>query len=215
MFEDDAPTRRIRVLCVDDHPMVLEGLATIVGYQADMELVGTAASGEEAVASFGAAHPDVTIMDLQLPGMSGLQTITAIRAQHPDARIVVLTMFEGEEDIRNALRAGAVTYLLKDVRSDEILQIIRDVDAGQHPIPPSVARLLRGSDDHSQLTSRETQVLTFISEGMRNKEIGAALNISDETVKSHVKNILTKLDVGDRIAAVKVALKRGTIHLRR
>jgi DNA-binding NarL/FixJ family response regulator len=202
-------------LCVDDHPMVLEGIASIIERQNDMEIAGVAASGEQAIATFLQANPDVTLMDLQLPGMSGLDAIMAIRAGNPAARVIVLTMFDGEEDIRRALHAGAVTYLLKDVRSDELLRTIREVHAGRRPIPASVASMMAAYEDHAALTGREVEVLQLVAEGQRNKEIAAALRITDETVKSHVKSILAKLQVGDRIAAVGVGLQRGVIRLRR
>jgi DNA-binding NarL/FixJ family response regulator len=206
---------RIRVLCVDDHPMILEGIAAIIGRQSDMELAGIAASGEQAIDRFAEVQPDVTLMDLQLPGISGLEAISEIRRQWPQARVIVLTMFEGEEDIRNALKAGAVTYLLKGLRSADMLRAIRDVHAGRSPIPRSVAALLSSHDGQVTLTEREVEVLRFIAEGHRNKEIGALLRITEETVKTHVKNILAKLKVSDRVAAVSVALERGVIHLPR
>ena len=206
---------RIRVLCVDDHPMVLEGIAAIIGRQDDMELAGLAVSGEQAVATFVETNPDVTLMDLQLGSMSGLDAITAIRGRHPAARVIVLTMFEGEEDVRRALRAGAVTYLLKDVRAEEMLRTIREVHAGQRPIPASIATLLAACEGHALLTTREIEVLQFVAEGLRNKEIGATLGITEETAKTHVKNILAKLQVSDRGAAVNIGLQRGVIHLHR
>jgi DNA-binding NarL/FixJ family response regulator len=207
--------QRIRVLCVDDHPMILEGIAAIIGRQSDMELAGVAASGEQAIVRFAEVKPDITLMDLQLPGLSGLDAIGAIRQQCPLARVIVLTMFEGEEDIRNALNAGAVTYLLKGVRSADMLRAIRDVHAGKSPIPRSVALLLAGREGQAMLTEREIDVLRLIAEGHRNKEIGADLGITEETVKTHVRNILAKLEVSDRVAAVNVALGRGVIHLPR
>jgi DNA-binding NarL/FixJ family response regulator len=209
------PDESIRVMCVDDHPMVLEGLASMIARQPDMRLVAVASSGSQAVTQFRAHRPDVTLMDLQMLGLSGLDAITAIRGRHPAARVIVLTMFEGEEDIRRALRAGAVTYLLKDVRSDEMLRIIRQVHAGERPIPASIASLLSAYEDQALLTEREVQVLQLIAEGLRNKEVGAMLRISEETVKTHVKNILSKFGVNDRMAAVNIGLHRGVIRLRR
>jgi DNA-binding NarL/FixJ family response regulator len=206
--------QRIRVLCVDDHPMILEGLAAIIGKQADIELSATATSGEQALEVFRRCQPDVTLMDLQLPGLSGLDTITTIRRESPQARIIVLTMFQGEEDIYRALKAGAATYLLKGVPSDELLQTVRRVHAGERPLPASVALLLAARDGNMLLTVREVEVLELVANGFRNKEIAGALRISIETAKTHVKSILGKLKVNDRTAAVQVALQRGLIHLR-
>jgi DNA-binding NarL/FixJ family response regulator len=203
---------RIRVLCVDDHPMVLEGVSSMVGRQPDMELVGTATSGEQAVALFRQLTPDVTLMDLQLPAMSGLEAIRAIRKEHQSARIIVLTIFHGDEDIRRALDAGASTYVLKDVRSEELLHIVREVYSGERLLPSNVASRLAATSLPA-LTPRELEVLELMAKGMRNKEIGFVLGISNETIKVHVKNILAKLNVNDRMAAINVALHRGLIHI--
>lgn len=203
---------RIRVLCVDDHPMVLEGVSSMVGRQPDMELVGTATSGEQAVALFRQLTPDVTLMDLQLPAMSGLEAIRAIRQEHQSARIIVLTIFHGDEDIRRALDAGASTYVLKDVRSEELLRIVREVYSGERLLPSNVASRLAATSLPA-LTPRELEVLELMAKGMRNKEIGFVLGISNETIKVHVKNILAKLNVNDRMAAINVALHRGLIHI--
>jgi DNA-binding NarL/FixJ family response regulator len=203
---------RIRVLCVDDHPMVLEGVSSMVGRQPDMELVGTATSGEQAVALFRQLTPDVTLMDLQLPAMSGLEAIRAIRKEHQSARIIVLTIFHGDEDIRRALDAGASTYVLKDVRSEELLRIVREVYSGERLLPSNVASRLAATSLPA-LTPRELEVLELMAKGMRNKEIGFVLGISNETIKVHVKNILAKLNVNDRMAAINVALHRGLIHI--
>jgi DNA-binding NarL/FixJ family response regulator len=153
-------------------------------------------------------------MDLQLPGMSGLEALIAIRREYPDARIVVLTMYQGDEDIHRALQAGAVTYLLKDTLSEDLVHAIREVHSGARPIQPAVRACLAERDRQPSLTLREVQVIELISRGMRNKEIAASLGISDETVHVHVKNILAKLNVNDRTAAVSVALRRGIIHIR-
>jgi DNA-binding NarL/FixJ family response regulator len=207
------PSKPIRVLCVDDHPMVLEGLVAVINGQSDMLLVGTASSGVEAVRLFREHRPDVTVMDLGLPVMSGREAICAIRHEWPNARIIVLTMFDGDEDIRRALGAGAVTYVLKDVRSGELLEIVRKVHAGMRPLPANIASLLETNADEG-LTTREIEVLGLIAKGMRNREIGSILGISNETTKVHVKNILAKLNVVDRTAAVNVGLQRGIIHLK-
>jgi two-component system NarL family response regulator len=206
-------THKIRVLCVDDHRIVREGIALIIGRQPDMTVVATAASGEDAVALYHRHTPDVTLMDLQLGAMSGLQAIQAICDHDPDARIVVLTMYQGDEDIYRALNAGAITYLLKDTLSDDLVRVIREVDRGEHPISPGVAARLAARAAKPVLTVREVQVVELISQGMRNKEIAGALGISEETAQVHVKNILSKLDVKDRTAAVNVALRRGIIHI--
>ncbi len=205
---------RIRVLCVDDHRLVREGISLLIGRQPDMEMVGSVASGEEAVVAFADQRPDVTLMDLQLRSMSGLEAIRAIRRSHPDARIVVLTMYEGDEDIHSALAAGAVTYLLKDMLSDDLMRVIREVHAGERPIRADVQARLDERATHSTLTPREVQVIQQVADGRRNKEVAAALNISEETVQVHLKNIFAKLSVNERTAAVNVALRRGIVHIR-
>ena len=203
----------IRVLCVDDHRIVREGLGLIIGRQPDMEVVGTASSGEEAVEVFARCRPDITLMDLNLRGMSGLDAIKAIRRQDPHARIVVLTMHQGEEYIHRALEAGAASYLLKDTLSDYLVGVIRDVYEGRSTLPPDVEARLAERAGNAHLTPREVQVVELIAQGMRNKEIAAALGISFETAQVHVKNILGKLKVQDRTAAVSVAVRRGIIQL--
>ena len=204
---------RIRVLCVDDHRIVREGISLIIGRQPDMEVVGSAASGEESDELFRQHQPDVTLMDLQLGAMSGVEAIRAIKAQAEDARIVVLTMYSGDEDIYRALEAGAVTYLLKDTLSDDLIRVVRDVHDGKQPLGADVEARLAERAARPHLTPREVQVVELIAQGMRNKEIAAALGISEETAQVHVKNILSKLKVKDRTAAVSVALRRGIIHL--
>jgi len=178
-----------------------------------MQVVASAASGEEAVELFQQHRPDVTLMDLQLGAINGVETIRAIRQVDPRARIVVLTMYQGDEDIYRALDAGAMAYLLKDTLSDDLIRVIRDVHAGRQPVDPDVQARLETRASRPTLTPRETQVLELIAEGMRNWEIAEALRLSEETVEVHVKNIRTKLDVKDRTAAVNVALKRGIIHI--
>jgi DNA-binding NarL/FixJ family response regulator len=206
----DAP---IRILCVDDHRIVREGIELIIARQPDMQVAASAASGEESIEMFRRHRPDVTLMDLQLGAMSGVDAIRIIRRDHPDARIVVLTMFQGDEDIFRALQAGAATYLLKDMLSDDLIRVIRDVHAGKQPVRPEVEARLAERAAGPTLTPREVQVVGLIAEGMRNKEIAAALGISDETVQVHVKSIFWKLKVKDRSAAMNVALRRGIIHL--
>jgi two-component system NarL family response regulator len=203
----------IRVLCVDDHRVVLEGLSLLIDRQADMKVVGSATSGEQAVEMFRRLQPDVTLMDLRLPAMSGHEAIRTICEESPEARIVVLTMYHGDEDVNQALDAGAATYLLKDTLSEDLVRVIRDVHGGERPIPSNVAALLDARKTQPSLTPREVEVVSLIAEGMRNKEIAVALGISEETAKVHVKNILAKLNVSDRAAVIPVALRRGIIHL--
>jgi Response regulator containing a CheY-like receiver domain and an HTH DNA-binding domain len=178
-----------------------------------MDLVGAASSGEQAINLFRRHRPNVTLMDLQLPAMSGLAAIRAIRSEFVDARIVVVTMFHGEEDIYRALESGAMTYVLKDVGSDELLRVVREVHAGARPIPNNVAALLATRNAQPLLTLRELEVMEHLGRGMKNRDIALALNITEETVKVHVKNILAKLNVNERGAAVSVAIRRGIIHL--
>jgi DNA-binding NarL/FixJ family response regulator len=205
---------KIRIEVVDDHAVVREGICLKIGLQPDMTVVAAAATGEQAVALFTTHRPDVVLMDLQLPIMSGLDAIHAIRDVDPAARIVVLTMYQGEEDIFRALQAGAATYLLKGTLSDDLVRIVREVHAGGRPMPPDVAAKLAMRTHASALTSREIEVVTLMAKGMQNKEIAAALRISHETVRIHAKNIFAKLHVPDRTAAVMDALRRGIIHVR-
>lgn len=204
---------KIRVQCVDDHAIVREGICLKINLQADMTVVAAAATGEQAVALFASHRPDVTLLDLQLPVMSGLDALRAIRKIDPAARVVVLTMYQGEEDIYRALQAGAATYLLKGTLSDDLVRVVREVHAGERPIPPDVAAKLAARVPRSALTSREIEVITLMATGMQNKEIAAALRISHDTVRLHAKNIFAKLQVPDRTAAVTHALRRGIIHL--
>jgi len=207
------PGSRIRVLCVDDHRVVREGIIAMIGGLPDIEVVGVASTGEEGVELFRKYRPDVTLMDLQLPKMSGLEAITAIRRQDPSAKVIVLTVYQGDEDIYRALQAGASTYLLKDALTDDLIRMIREVETGGRSIPPNVQALLAVRTAHPALTPREVEILQLVSNGLRNKEIAASLGISEETAKVHVKNILTKLGVNDRTAAITVGLTRGIIHL--
>lgn len=204
---------RIRVLCVDDHRVVLEGIAAIMGRQPDMDLIAAAPSGEEAIKLYRRHLPDITLMDLQLPSMSGIEAIRTIRREHPEARIVVLTMFLGDEDVHQALAAGAAAYLLKDTVADDLARIVREVHSGARWLPPSVVAALESRNAYDALTPREVKVLELVARGLRNKEIAATLGISEATTKIHVRNILLKLKVNDRTAAVTVALQRGIIHL--
>lgn len=203
----------IRVLCVDDHRIVREGIALILAREPDIEVVASAANADEAVAEFKRHQPDVTLMDLRLGERNGIDAIKEIRRDYPDARIVVLTMYQGDEDIHRALSAGAATYLLKDALSDDLIRVVREVHAGGHPIGPDVRARLDHRAAHPTLTPREIQVLQLVSQGKRNKEIAAILGLSDDTVPVHVKNIFAKLRVNERTAAVNVALRRGIIHI--
>jgi DNA-binding NarL/FixJ family response regulator len=213
-----SPAKTIRVLCVDDHPIVREGLASIIALQPDMELVGAAESGVEALRLFQAtpldvAPPDVAIIDLRLKDMSGHELTRQILSHSPGVRIIILTSFEGDADIERALAAGARGYVVKGTARDELLTAIRAVHAGRRHIPGSVAEKLAEHLGSEKLSERELQVLREIAVGKRNKEIGAALGIAEDTVKMHVKNVLEKLEVNDRTEAVTVALRRGILHL--
>jgi len=203
----------IRILCVDDHRIVREGIASLIDRQADMRVVASAASGEEAIDLFLEHQPDVTLMDLQLGVMDGITAIKVIRRRAPGARIVVLTMRRGDEDIHRALEAGASAYLMKDTISDDLIRVIREVQAGAHPMPADVEARLAERAASSTLTAREIQVVELVSQGMRNKEIGVSLGITEKTVQVHVKNILAKLKVQDRSGAISAAIRRGIIHI--
>jgi two-component system NarL family response regulator len=205
----------IRVLCVDDHPVVRNGISQIVGLQRDMTVVAAAGSGDDAVALYRQYHPDITLMDLQLPGMSGLEAIHAIRTLDAEARIIVLTMYRGDDDIFKSMNAGAATYLLKDTLSHDLVRTIREVYKGGSPIPADVAATLATRRGQPMLTEREVEITGLIAKGMRNKEIAFELGIAEETVHAHVKNIFSKLHVNDRTAALSMALQRGIIHIDR
>lgn len=208
----DTPTP-IRVLCADDHRLVLEGLRLIIDRNHDMQVVATAVTGDEAVALFKHHRPDITLMDLQLPVMSGLEAIGRIMQEDPGAKIVVLTTYQGDEDTFRAISGGAATYLLKDMIADDLIRTIREVHEGRHRLTEDVVTRLSERASRRSLSPRETQVIELITHGSRNKEIAAALGISEETVQVHVKNLLAKLGVHDRTAAITVALQRGIIHL--
>jgi two-component system NarL family response regulator len=190
-----------------------EGIVRVVGLQPDMTVVAQASDGEEAVEQFLQHRPDVTLMDLQLPRVDGLHAIRAIRHAQPDARIVVLTMYQGDEDIYRALQAGAAGYLLKDTVPEDLIRVIREVHAGQRAIPPDVAATLALRAKHPALTLRELQVLELLATGKRNKEIAADLGISGDTARAHIKSIFVKFNVHDRTAALAEALRRGIIHI--
>jgi DNA-binding NarL/FixJ family response regulator len=204
---------KIRVLCVDDHWIVREGIAALVSQQPDMEIAASAANGEEGVALFRQHKPDVVLMDLRLPGLSGLEAIRAIKQEAPDARIIVLTMYQGEEDIFRSLQEGAATYLLKDSLFDNLPDRIREVQSGTARLSPEVEARLDERRSHKVLSARELEVLQLIARGLRNKEIAADLGISEETVVVHIRHLFAKLTVNDRTAAVAVAVYRGLIHM--
>jgi DNA-binding NarL/FixJ family response regulator len=204
---------KIRILCVDDHPIVREGLANIIALQADMELVGAAECGVQALELFRKLAPDITVVDLRLPDMTGHELTRQILAHSPNARVIVLTSFEGDADIERALAAGARGYIVKGVFREELLRAIRAVHGGRKHVHGPVAEKLAEHIGSEKLSDRELQILKEIAVGKRNKEIGAELSIAEDTVKMHVKNILEKLQVNDRTEAVTVALRRGILHL--
>jgi DNA-binding NarL/FixJ family response regulator len=203
----------IRILAVDDHLLIRVGIATLVGPEADMKLVGEASNGREAIAKFRECHPDVTLMDLQMPEMNGIDAMIAIRDECPDARIIVLTTYTGDVQVFHALKAGAQAYVMKNLVHKELLQTIRAVHAGRKTLSPEVAAQVAAYSGEEALTSREIDVLRLIAAGCANKEIAAQLSITEETVKSRVKNILLKLGANDRTHAVTIGLKRGIIEL--
>jgi two-component system, NarL family, response regulator len=204
---------RMRVMLADDHPVVREGFAAMIETELDMAVVGQARSGEEALELFRRVRPDITLMDLRMPGIGGVEAIRAIRREFPDSRIIVLTTYDGDEDIYRALDAGAQAYLLKDMICDEILAAIRAVHAGQRRIPAAVGTRLAERMTGLDLSEREQRVLELVATGRSNKEIAAALEITEATVKGHMTNILGKLGVTDRTQAVITALRRGLVHL--
>jgi len=204
---------RIRVLSVDDHPLLREGIAAMINGQPDMTLVAGAASGLDALVLFREHHPDVTLMDLRLPDMSGIDALIAIRAEFDDARIVLLTTFEGDAEIQRALQAGAKGYMLKSMPPRELLAGIREVHAGKKFIPPQIVSTLAQHLGEEALTRREIEVLRALSGGGGNRDIAESLFISEETVKVHVKHIMEKLGAADRTEAVTIAVRRGIIEL--
>jgi DNA-binding NarL/FixJ family response regulator len=203
---------RIRILCVDDHPVVRQGIIGLVGIQSDMALVAEAANGREAIEQFRAHQPDVTLMDLQMPEMGGLDAIIAIRGEFPDARIIVLTTYTGDAQALRALKAGARAYLLKNSLHKELLDTIRAVNAGRKALSPDVSFQLAEHATDDLLTPAEIRVLRLIAQGNANKEIARQLSLSEETVKGQVRNILSKLGAKDRTHAAMIGFKRGIIE---
>jgi len=204
---------RIRVLSVDDHPLLREGIATLINNQPDMCIVGEASSGREALERFRELHPDITLMDVRLPDMSGIDAMIAIRKEFPEARVIMLTTSEGDVEIQRALEGGARGYMLKSMPPKDLVEAIRQVHAGKKRIPATIAAHLAEHYSDEALTAREIEVLRQIAGGNRNRDIGERLFISEETVKVHIKHIMDKLGASDRTQAVAIAVRRGIIHL--
>ncbi len=203
----------IRILTVDDHPLLRKGIAALVNTEPDLKMVAEASNGKEAIEAFRSYKPDVTLMDLQMPEVDGLEAIQDIRREFPDARIIVLTTYSGDMQVLRALKAGARAYILKGLVHKELLDTIRAVHAGQKRIPPQIAAELADHATDDALTEREVDVLRLIATGNSNKQIAGQLSIGEATVKSHVTNILSKLGANDRTHSVTIALKRGIIEL--
>lgn len=205
--------RMIRLMCVDDHPLMREGIGAVIGSQPDMTLVVEVCNGREAIEAFRKHLPDVTLMDLRLPDMSGIDALLAIRSEFPDARVIMLTTFEGDVEIQRALRAGARSYLLKSTPADELLDTIREVHAGRKRIPPDIAAQIAEHVSEVPLTPREIEILQELAGGHRNRTIGERLFIAEETVKVHIKHLMEKLGAKDRTDAVAIGVRRGIIRL--
>jgi DNA-binding NarL/FixJ family response regulator len=203
----------IRVMAVDDHPLLRDGISALIANQTDMELVAEASTGREALDLFRTHRPDITLMDLQMPEMSGIDAISAIRSEFPDARIIMLTTHAGDVQVSRALKAGARAYLLKGLLRKELLETIRAVHAGHKRVSSEVAAEIAEHATDEALTPREADVLRLVARGNANKAIGAQLTLTEETVKSHIRNILAKLGANDRTHAVAIGLKRGIIEL--
>jgi DNA-binding NarL/FixJ family response regulator len=206
-------TPRIRIFSVDDHPLLRDGIAAIINNQEDMLLVAQAATGHEAIQQFREHRPDVTLMDLRLPDISGIDALIAIRTEFPDACVVMLTTFEGDVEIQRALQAGARSYMLKSTRAKDLVEVIRQAHAGKKRIPAEVAAHLAEHMGDEALTPREIEVLRHLAGGNRNQDIGQQLFISEETVKVHIKHIMEKLGASDRTQAVAIGVRRGIIQL--
>jgi DNA-binding NarL/FixJ family response regulator len=206
-------SEQIRILCVEDHPVFREGLSTIIGSQQDLALIAYAGNAVEAVAEFRRHRPDITLMDLRLPGSNGTDVLIAIRGEFPHARIIMLTSSDGDGEIQRAMRAGASAYLLKSMPKDELLAVIRSVHSGKRHVPPEVAARLAEHLGDDDLTTRELEVLQLIRDGHRNKQIADQLAISENTVNFHIKNLVDKLQANDRTHAVTIALRRGLLQI--
>jgi DNA-binding NarL/FixJ family response regulator len=203
----------IRILTVDDHPLLRQGIATVIASQLDMTLVSEAATGAEAIRKYRECRPDVTLMDLRLPDIGGIEAMVAIRSEFPEARVIILTTFEGDVEVQRALEAGARGYVLKNMPPGELVQIIRQVHAGKKRVPPEIAARLAEHVGDDNLTVREIEVLRRVAGGNRNRDIADLLFISEETVKVHVKHIMDKLGARDRTQAIAIAVRRGIIQL--
>jgi DNA-binding NarL/FixJ family response regulator len=201
------------MLCIDDHPLLREGLAAIIRSQADMDLVGQACDGQDGIRQYRQLRPDVTLLDVRLPDMSGIDVLIAIRSEFPNARIIMLTTVEGDVEIQRSLAAGARGFLLKSIPPSQLISAIRDVHAGKKCVPPDVASRLAEFLSEDMLTARELEILRLIAAGNRNRDVADALSISEDTVKVHVKHIMDKLAANDRTDAVVIALRRGIIQL--
>jgi len=203
----------IRILTVDDHPLLRQGIAAVIASQLDMSLVSEAATGAEAIRQYRECRPDVTLMDLRLPDISGIEAMVAIRSEFPEARVIILTTFEGDVEVQRALEAGARGYVLKNMPPGELVQIIRQVHAGKKRVPPEIAARLAEHLGDDSLTVREIEVLRRVAGGNRNRDIADLLFISEETVKVHIKHIMDKLGARDRTQAIAIAVRRGIIQL--
>jgi DNA-binding NarL/FixJ family response regulator len=209
------PTEVLGILCVDDHPLVRKGIAAILANEKDMKLIAEAGSGAEAVEAFRQFHPDVTLMDLRMPGMDGIEATKEIRKIDPEAKIIALTSYDGDQEIYRALEAGVRGYILKESVHTEIVRAIRVVQSGKRLMPPEVAERLSEHFPQVALTPREIEVLQHVAKGLGNKEIGVRLGTAAGTVKMHLQNILSKLGASDRTHAVTLAIRRGIIHIDR